>query len=123
MIPPADNMRVLVVAGDAAAAEGFSFLLQLWGYAVQVCPSAREALAAAQSWQPRLVLLDFDAAEGGYRLARQLHDLGGVVIALLRAGEALDRRRARRAGIRHQVTTPVDSYDLQKLLWEAQTSD
>jgi CheY-like chemotaxis protein len=88
-----------------------------------LCPTAEEALAAAQSWQPRLVLLDFDAAEGGYRLARQFHDLGGVVIALLDAGQALDRRRARRAGIRHQVTTPVESYELQKLPREAQTSD
>jgi CheY-like chemotaxis protein len=119
MTPAADKTRVLVVADDAAAAEGFSFLLQLGGYAVQVCPSAGEAPAAARRWQPRLVLLDLDAAEGGYRLARQLHDLGGVVIALLGAGQALDRRRARRAGIRRHLTTPVDSYELQKLLREA----
>jgi CheY-like chemotaxis protein len=123
MTPAADKMRVLVVADDAAAADSYSFLLQLWGYAAQLCPTAQEALAAAQNWQPRLVLLDFDAAEGGYRLARQFHDLGGVVIALLDGGQALDRRRARRAGIRHQVTTPVESYELQKLPREAQTSD
>jgi CheY-like chemotaxis protein len=116
MTPAADKMRVLVVEDDAAAAHSFSFLLRLFGYAVQVCPSAGEALAAARHWQPRLVLLDFDAAEEGYRLARQLHDLGGVVIALLDAGQALDCRRARGAGIRHHLTTPVDSYELQKLL-------
>jgi CheY-like chemotaxis protein len=113
-------MRVVVMADDTAAAEGFSFLLHLWGYAVQACPTAGEALAAARNWQPRLVLLDFGAAEGGYRLARQFHDLGVVVIALLAAGQALDGRRARRAGIRHHVTTPVDSYELQKLLRDAQ---
>jgi CheY-like chemotaxis protein len=120
MTPAADKMGVLVVADDAAAADSFSFLLHLLGYAVQVCPSAGEALATARSWQPRLVLLDFDAAGEGYRLARQFHDLGSVVIALLGAGQALDRRRARRAGIRHHLTTPVDSYELQKLLREAQ---
>jgi CheY-like chemotaxis protein len=120
MTPVADKMRVLVVADDAAAADSFSFLLELWGYAVQVCPSAGEALAAARSWQPRVVLLDLDAAEEGYRLARQLQDPGSVVIALLDAGQALDWRRARRAGIRHQLTTPVDSYELQKVLREAQ---
>jgi CheY-like chemotaxis protein len=120
MTPVADKTRVLVVGDDTAAADSFSFLLQLWGYAVQVCPSAGEAPAAARSWQPRLVLLDFDAAAEGYRLARQFHDLGGVVIALLGAGQALNRRRARRAGIRHYLTTPVDSYELQTLLREAQ---
>jgi CheY-like chemotaxis protein len=120
MTAPADKVRVLVVADDAAAAEGFSFLLELWGYAVQVCPSPGEAPAAARSWQPRLVLLDFDAPEERYSLARQFQDLGSVVIALLDAGQALNERRARRAGIRHHLTTPVDSYELQKLLREAQ---
>jgi hypothetical protein len=31
MTPAADKMRVLVVADDAAAADSYSFLLQLWG--------------------------------------------------------------------------------------------
>jgi CheY-like chemotaxis protein len=120
MTVPQEKVRVLVVEHDAAAADGFSFLLQLGGYAVQVCPSAGEALAATRNWQPRVVLLDFDAAAEGYRLARQFHDLGSVVIALLDAGQALNRRRARRAGIRHHFTTPVDSYELQKLLRKTQ---
>jgi CheY-like chemotaxis protein len=120
MTAPADKVRVLVVADDAAAADSFSYLLQLWGYAVQVCPSPGESPAAARSWQPRLVLLDSDAPEERYRLARQFHDLGGVVVALLGAGQALAWRRAGRAGIRHQLTTPVDSYELLKLLREAQ---
>jgi CheY-like chemotaxis protein len=98
MAVPQEKVPVLVVEGDAAAAESFSFLLQLCGYAVQVCPGAGEALAAARRWPPRLALLDFDAAEEGYRLARQFHGLGSVVIALLGGGQALDGRRARRAG-------------------------
>jgi hypothetical protein len=65
---------------------------------------------------------DFGAAAEGYRLARQFHDLGSVVIALLGAGQALNRRRARRAGIRHHLATPVDSYELLKLLREAQSA-
>jgi CheY-like chemotaxis protein len=119
MTPAADEMRVLIVAGDAAA-ESFDFLLRLWGYDVQVCPTAGEALETAGDLPPHVVLLDFDVPEEGYRAARRFHGLGAVVIALVDAGQALDRRRARRAGIRHHLTTPVDSYELQELLREAQ---
>jgi CheY-like chemotaxis protein len=119
MARSADKTRVLVVAGDAAA-ESFDFLLRLWGYAVQVCPTGGEALEAAGDQPPHVVLLDFDVPEEGYRAARRFHELGAVVIALVDAGQALDRRRARRAGILHHLTTPVDSYELQKLLREAE---
>jgi two-component system OmpR family response regulator len=119
MTRSADKTRVLVVADDAAA-ESFDFLLRLWGYAVQVCPTAGEALEAAGDQPPQVVLLDFDVPEEGYPAARRFHELGAVVIALVDAGQALDRRCARRAGIHHHLTTPVDSYELQKLLREAE---
>jgi CheY-like chemotaxis protein len=120
MAVPKEKVRVLVVEDDADAADGFSYLLHLWGYAVRVCPTAGEALEAAGEQPPQVVLLDFDVPEEGYRAARRFHELGAAVIALLDAGQALNGRRARRAGIRHHVTTPVDSYELQKLLRQAQ---
>jgi DNA-binding response OmpR family regulator len=119
MTRSADKTRVLVVADDAAA-ESFDFLLRLWGYDVQVYPTAGEALETAGDQPPHVVLLDFDVPEEGYRAARRFHELGAVVIALVDAGQALDRRCARRAGILHHLTTPVDSYELEKRLREVQ---
>ena len=50
--------RVLVVEDNTALAEGIEYNLRLEGYEVKIAESGTDAIAAAKSWSPELVILD-----------------------------------------------------------------
>jgi PAS domain S-box-containing protein len=123
MEQPADlpSSRVLVVDDNRDAADSLGMLLRFLGAEVQVAHDGREALAAFESYRPRLVLLDIGMPEmDGYEVARAIRrrDAGRSVplVALTGWGQDEDRRRAREAGFDHHLIKPPELEALRSLL-------
>ena len=69
------NYRVLVVDDEPDLRESVGYLLEDAGYEVEYAANGYEAIGAAQSFQPNVVLLDvMMPKENGYRVARKIHE-------------------------------------------------
>ncbi len=108
--------RILVVDDNVDAANTLHDLLDLDGFEVKTVYDGVAAVAAAEVFQPEIVVMDigmpgmdgYDAA----RLIRQQPAGGGMVlIAVTGWGQATDKKRASAAGFDHHLVKPVD-YDL-----------
>jgi PAS domain S-box-containing protein len=117
------QLRVLVVDDNVDAAESIAMLLSLEGYEVRSVHAAQEALDAAQSFQPHLVLLDIGLpGMDGYEVARRLRAQQRVgsmrVVAITGYGQESDRERTRAAGFDEHLVKPVDPAALHEVLGE-----
>src|SRR6185369_3183357 len=97
-------VRVLVVEDNVDAAESLATLLRLWGHDVRVVHDGLDALDAARSYLPEVVLLDIGLPGlDGYQVAERLRTERGLASTLLVAmtgyGQPEDRRRSAEAGI------------------------
>ncbi len=115
-----DSHRVLIVEDNADALESLRLQMALWGNEVATAGNAAEALVAADSMRPQIVLCDLGLpGMDGLTLARALREkLGrGVVLAAL-TGHATedDHRRAIDAGFDAFLVKPVQSDSLARLL-------
>jgi signal transduction histidine kinase/ActR/RegA family two-component response regulator len=113
--------RILVVDDNRDAAETLVLLLQMMGNQVQEAHDGLEAVAAAASFRPEIILLDIGLPGlNGYQAARRIREQDGgsgiVLVALTGWGQDEDRRRSKEAGFDHHLTKPVDLADLQALL-------
>lgn len=113
--------QVLVVDDNRDAATTLAMLLKLKGYEVQTRYGGREALQAAESLHPDIVLLDIGMPElDGYetcRLIRQQpwgRDL--VLIALTGYGQEEDKQRTRETGFNGHLVKPVELPELIALM-------
>lgn len=81
----ARTLNVLVVDDYQDAAATLSVLLERWGHNVRVAQSGVEALAAARSFRPNVVLLDIEMPNmHGGEVARRLRRLpGGEQISII----------------------------------------
>jgi two-component system CheB/CheR fusion protein len=114
-------LRVLVVEDELAVGEMLVMLLELWGHTVRAVYDGPAALAAAQTFDPEVVLCDIGLpGMSGYQLARRLCRREGgarpVLVAITGYGQEEDRRRAQQAGFAHHMTKPVDPAALEALL-------
>lgn len=114
------ELRVLVVEDCLDTAESCCQLLSLWGYQrVAVC-DGKDALAAARSFDPDVVLLDIGLPGlNGFEVAARLRAEGladAVLVALTGWGRECDRRRAADAGIDHFLVKPACPDELERLL-------
>jgi len=114
-------VRVLVVDDNVDAAESIAMLLSLEGYAVRSVHAAHEALEAAQSFQPHLVLLDIGLpGMDGYEVARRLRAQQRIerlrLVAITGYGQLSDRERTREAGFDEHLVKPVDPDALHEVL-------
>jgi CheY-like chemotaxis protein len=96
-------------------------LLELVGCPVAVAGSGPEALAAAPSFQPEVVLCDLGLrGVDGYDVAADLRRLpvtaNTCLIAISGYGQEEDRRRSQTAGFDRHLTKPIDFAELRKLL-------
>lgn len=124
MDPAPGKLRVLIADGYADAADSLALLLTLWGHDPIVTRSGPEALAAARSQRPHVVLTELmlDGLDG-YELAGRLRDELGdatTLIALTGFGDEAHRRRAREAGYALHLVKPVEPARLQRLLTRLQ---
>jgi CheY-like chemotaxis protein len=113
--------RILVVDDLADAADSLALLLELWGYAAEVCYDGATALGTARTCRPRVVLLDvamprIDGFQVAQRLRAQPEFADTVIIGITGYGDEANRSRARLAGMDHYLLKPVDLDDLQALL-------
>ena len=98
-----------------------STLLELEGYEVRTVHGGEEALDAARTFKPHVVLLDIGMPKiSGYEAARRLRQRYGddcpVLVAVTGWKQASDRILASLAGFDHHVAKPYDPSALISLL-------
>ncbi len=114
-------VRVLVVDDNVDAAESIAMLLALEGHEVRSVHAAHDALEAAKSFRPHVVLLDIGLPDmDGYEVARQLRSQQRVeslrLVAITGYGQQSDRLRAQEAGFDQYLVKPVDPEALHAVL-------
>jgi PAS domain S-box-containing protein len=117
------KQRILVVDDHRDAADSMAMMLELKGNEVRTAHDGVEALAAAQAFQPQVVLMDIGMPElNGYEATRRIREQPWgrdmAIIALTGWGQAMDRARSSEAGCDGHLVKPVDLGDLEKLLVE-----
>jgi PAS domain S-box-containing protein len=115
------SLRVLVVDDNEDSAAGLGILLEMTGNEVRTAHDGIEALGAAESFRPHVVLLDIGLPKmDGYDVARTIRRQPWgertVLIAVTGWGEASDRLRSGEAGFDHHLVKPVDIGGLMRLL-------
>jgi CheY-like chemotaxis protein len=113
--------RILVVDDNIDSAKSLTVLLDLGGHETRSAYDGLEAVEAAISFRPDVVLLDIGLPElNGYDVARKIREQPWgqrvVLVALTGWGQEEDRRRSKEAGFNHHLTKPVDPLALKKLL-------
>jgi PAS domain S-box-containing protein len=113
--------KVLVVDDDEDTAASLGTMLRMMGHDVRTAHDGAEAVDAAGSYRPDLVLLDIGLPKlNGYEAARRIREQpwgkGMKLIALTGWGQEEDRRRAKEAGFDQHVVKPVEPAALEQLL-------
>lgn len=121
---PAGGLRVLVVDDNRDSADSATDILRLLGNRVETAYDGPGAVAAAQRFQPQVIVLDL-AMPGmdGFEARRQLRAQPGLgqsfMIAMTGFGNEDDKRRTRAAGFDAHLTKPVELDALIALMNEA----
>jgi CheY-like chemotaxis protein len=114
------TLRVLVVEDFPDTAETIAAILRYGGHEVRIAPDGEEALNAAQSWQPDVVLLDIGLPKvDGWEVAKRLRRRAGrhaLVIAVTGYGTPDDFQRSGEAGIDLHLLKPADPELLLSML-------
>ena len=118
---PVTARRILVVDDNHDSAESLSMLLQLTGNQTQLAFDGVEAVEAATSFRPDVILMDLGMPRlNGYEAARQIREQpwgkGMVLVALTGWGQEEDRKKTAEAGFDSHLVKPVDYATLTKLL-------
>lgn len=90
---PADRPLVLVVDDEEAILEVLRRLIERWGYQTIAAHDAAEALSAARTHHPRVVLMDVVMpAMNGFEAARRLSDMLPDTRVLMMSASPLGER-------------------------------
>jgi CheY-like chemotaxis protein len=120
---PTARLRLLVVDDNRDSVDSLSALLRLMGNDVHMAYDGVEAVHAAHTFRPDVVLLDVGLPlRNGYDAARLIRGESWgrdmVLIALTGWGQEQDRKRSREAGFDHHLVKPVDPKVLMTLVSE-----
>jgi PAS domain S-box-containing protein len=115
--------RILVVDDNADAAESLAMWLEVAGYAVEQARDGLEAVAAAERFDPHLILLDIGMPGlDGYGACRRIREQPWGkrmrIIALSGWGQDDDRRKSSASGFDGHLVKPLDPAALRRLLSE-----
>lgn len=113
--------RILVVDDNVDAANTLHDLLDLDGFEVTTVYDGVAAVAAAETFQPEIVVMDIgmpglDGYDAARLMRQQPSGAGMVLIALTGWGQATDKKRAGLAGFDHHLVKPVDYDTLMQCL-------
>jgi signal transduction histidine kinase/CheY-like chemotaxis protein len=113
--------RILVVDDNQNAATWLARLLQVTGNETHTAYDGVEAVEAALTFRPDVVLLDIGLPKlNGYEAARKIREQPWgkrmVLVALTGWGQEDDRQKSREAGFNGHMVKPVDHAELMKLL-------
>lgn len=116
-----DRQRVLVVDDNRDAADTLATMLRMMGQEVQIAYDGVEAIAAAASFCPDVVLMDIGMPKlNGYDAAGQIRQRSWgknlTLVALTGWGQQQDRRRSAEAGFDRHLVKPVEMSDLREIL-------
>lgn len=117
---------ILVVDDNVDSADTMSRLLQSLGHRVHVAYDGQTGLAAAQEYEPSIILLDIGLpGMDGYSVARRLREhpatQGALLIAMTGYGQHNDEQQAREAGFNHHLIKPVEFEMLRAILISARS--
>ena len=118
--------RILVVDDNRDSATSMAMLLKLIGHDTNIAYDGMEALEAAKSFQPDMVLLDIGLPKlNGYDACRKIRQEPWgkrmVVIALTGWGQDGDRGKSEAAGFDGHLVKPVDHTTLTTMLEESRS--
>jgi len=113
--------RVLVVEDNADARDMLVILLKRAGHDVRAASDGLEAITAAESFAPEIVLLDVGLPGlDGYGVARELRSLhctsNALLVALTGYGQEEDREKALAAGFDHPLLKPAEPSAVLELI-------
>jgi signal transduction histidine kinase/DNA-binding response OmpR family regulator len=113
--------RILVVEDNMDVADSTALLLQQIGSQVRIAHDGLAALAAAQAFEPEIVLLDIGLpGMDGYEVARRLRQQSGpkklTLVALSGYGQEEDRRQSAQAGFDLHLVKPASLPELKALV-------
>jgi PAS domain S-box-containing protein len=120
---PPTPRRILIADDNADSAASLAEMLRLMGHHVRTASDGQEAIDAADSFRPEIVLLDIGMPKlNGYDACRRLRERSwvknAVVVALTGWGQDDDRRRSKEAGFDRHLVKPVAARTLTKFLAE-----
>ena len=107
------SYRVLVVEDEKDNMDLFCQILEFHGCRVLKAVDGREAINAAQTQEPDLILMDLSLpALDGWEATRTIKDIPGLagipIVALTAHAMVGDRERALEAGCDDYFTKPID---------------
>jgi DNA-binding NtrC family response regulator len=111
--------RILIAEDDRATRESWSELLGSWGYKVEVTEDGQQALEAALTRRPQVVLADLKMArKDGLTLLREIREAGLDVAVVMISGEGdiPDAVSAIKLGAYEYLRKPIDPAHLKALL-------
>jgi len=115
------SRRVLIADDNRDWADGLAVLLEEQGYAVRTTYDGREAIEAARTFQPDIVVLDIRMPRlTGYEAARVFHrhpqSTRPILIAITAwAGES-GKLRAEMSGFDYYLAKPAEPAEILELL-------
>ena len=114
-------MRILIADDERDAADSFAELLRTGGYDVQAVYGGEEALEAARSFDPQVVMLDIEMPKiSGDETARRLRARYDrkrlLLVAITGWTKPSDKILARLAGFDHHIGKPFDAESVLRFL-------
>jgi signal transduction histidine kinase/ActR/RegA family two-component response regulator len=121
------SRRILIVDDNRDSARTMAMLLKLSGHETHTAFDGLEAVAAAETLRPHVILLDIGLPGlNGYETAITIRDQSWgkdiLLIAVTGWGQDDDRQKAKYAGFNAHLVKPVDHASLAKLLAETPNS-
>ena len=115
--------RILVVDDNRDSAATLAMLLEMTGNETQTAHDGLEAVEAADTFRPDVVLLDIGLPKmNGFDAARKIREQPWgkdmVLVALTGWGQEEDRKKSKEAGFNGHMVKPVSHAALTKLLAE-----